>query len=122
MTRKQIVASGLVVCASVCIAWLSIDAHRRSLRLTPVPAPVKAAAPCAPNPAKEIQDGKIHATITDTQTTHEQLSWIETHKVECGENYRSVIPSVRELERAGDVEDESKWIAEHELCEPDGLK
>lgn len=126
MTRKQIVASGLMVCASACIAWLSIDSHLRSLRLAPVPAPVKLAAPCAPNPAKEIQDGKIHATIIDKQSTHEPLSWNETHKVDCGDDYRTVWPSYREEQHAGFFElssdDEDKWEAEHTLCEPDGLK
>ena len=97
----------------------------RKSQIADVPKPVPAKSPCAPNPATEIQEAKTHATITDTPNTPNQ-SWSATHSVSCGDNYRTVHPSAREIARAeesGEVGDNvMKWYAEHELCEPDGLK
>ena len=74
---------------------------------------------CAPNVTKEMNI--IPATITDVRDKPDQ-TWSDTHSVSCPENYRTVIPSGREIFRAGDIGDTGRWIAEHEFCEPDGLQ
>ncbi len=107
------------------LVLLLIAGCGRKSQIADAPKPVPAKSPCAPNPAMEIQDGKIHAKITEKANTPNQ-SWSETHSASCEWNYRTVSPSRRELQRAeesGEVGDDvMKWLDEHELCEPDGLK